>query len=157
MMADIPALVKGLRQLLGLTQKQFARELGVSFSTVNQWENARRRPQPARLQRLLEIKTSLSQGSSGRLTKNEARAFKQRWAAVNAAERQELAATPVAQKFRQTEALLASARHLGWTESPAEVRAGFGSAGPDCAGFFMSETKVLAPPALTDSPKPPTT
>ena len=67
MMADIPALVKGLRQLLGLTQKQFARELGVSFSTIKQWENARRRPQPARLQRLLEIKTSLSQGSSGRL------------------------------------------------------------------------------------------
>ena len=32
MMADIPALVKGLRQLLGLTQKQFARKLGVSFS-----------------------------------------------------------------------------------------------------------------------------
>ena len=55
-----------------------------------------------------------------RLTKNEARAFKQRWAAVNAAERQELAATLVAQKFRQSEALLASARHLGWTEAPAE-------------------------------------
>lgn len=124
MMADIPSLVKGLRQLLGLTQKQFARELRVSFSTVNQWENARRRPQPARLQRLLEIKTSLSQGSSGRLTKNEARAFKQRWAEVNAAERQELAATPVAQKFRQSEALLASARHLGWTEAPAEDEGG---------------------------------
>ena len=124
MMTDIPALVKGLRQILGLSQVQFARELRVSFSTVNQWENARRRPQPASLQRLLEIKTSLSQGSSGRLTQNEARAFKQRWAAVNAAERQELAATPVAQKFRQSEALLASARHLGWTESPAEGEGG---------------------------------
>ena len=120
MMADIPALVKGLRQLLGLTRKQFARELGVSFSTVNQWENARRRPQPARLQRLLEIKTSLSQGSSGRLTKNEARAFKQRWDAVNAAERQELASTSVAQIFRQLEAFFASARQLGWTDLTAE-------------------------------------
>jgi transcriptional regulator with XRE-family HTH domain len=120
MIADIPALVKGLRQLLGLTQKQFAREVGVSFSSVNQWENARRRPQPVLLQRLLEIKASLSQGSSDHLTKYEARAFKQRWAAVNAAERQELAATPVVQKFRQLEALLASARHLGWTESAAE-------------------------------------
>jgi putative transcriptional regulator len=119
-MTNIPALAKGLRQLLGLTQMQFARELGVSCSTVNQWENARRRPQPASLQRLLEIKTSLSQVSSGRLTKNEARAFKQRWAVVNAAERQELAATPVAQKFRQSEALLASARLLGWTKPPAE-------------------------------------
>ena len=124
MMTDIPALVKGLRQLLGLTQKQFARKLGVSFSTVNQWENSRRRPQPARLQRLLEIKTSLSQDSSGRLTKNEARAFKQRWAEVNAAERQELTATTVVQKFRQTEALLASARYLGWTESLEEDEGG---------------------------------
>jgi hypothetical protein len=68
--------------------------------------------------------TSLSQGSSGRLTKNEARAFKQRWASVNAAERQELPAAPVAQKFRQSEALLASARHPGWTESPAYDEAG---------------------------------
>ena len=55
MMTDIPALVKGLRQLLGLTQKQFSRELGVGFSTVNQWEHTRRRPQRARLQHLLEI------------------------------------------------------------------------------------------------------
>lgn len=62
----------------------------MSFSTVNQWENARRQPQPAHLQPPLEIKTSLSQGSSGRLTKNEAQAFKQRWAALNAVERQEL-------------------------------------------------------------------
>jgi hypothetical protein len=73
---------------------------------------------------LMEIKTSLSQGSSGLLTKNEARAFKQRWAAVNGAERQELATTPVAQKFRPSEALLASAKHLGWTESPAEDESG---------------------------------
>jgi len=35
MMADIPALVKRLRKQLGLTQKQFARELGVVCSTVN--------------------------------------------------------------------------------------------------------------------------
>jgi len=49
MMADIPALVKRLRKQLGLTQKQFARKLGVVCSTVNQWENARRRPQPVLL------------------------------------------------------------------------------------------------------------
>jgi hypothetical protein len=32
------------------------------------------------------------------------------------------------------------------------MRAGFGSAGPGCAGFFMPETKVLTPllPDLTD-------
>ena len=64
MMADIPALVKRLRKQLGLTQAQFAREVRVSLSTVNQWENSRRRPQPVLLARLREMKTSLSQGSS---------------------------------------------------------------------------------------------
>jgi len=107
-----------LRKQLGLTQAQFARELGVACSTVNQWENARRRPQPVLLARLREMKTSLSQDPSDHLTKREARAFKQRWEAVNAAEREDLAATPVAQKFRQLEALIASARQLGWTEAP---------------------------------------
>ena len=124
MMADIPTLVKRLRQQLGLTQALFARELGVACSTVNQWENARRRPQPVLLARLREMKTSLSQGSSDHLTKHEARAFKQRWEAVNAAEREDLAATPVTQKFRQLEALIASAKQLGWTEAPAEDEGG---------------------------------
>jgi len=120
MMADIPTLVKRLRQQLGLTQAQFARKFGVTCSAISHWENDRRRPQPVLLQRLREIKTSLSQGSSDHLTKHKARAFKQRWDAVNAAERQELAFTPVAQKFRQLEALLASARQLGWTVLTAE-------------------------------------
>jgi transcriptional regulator with XRE-family HTH domain len=124
MMADIPALVKGVRQLLGLTQKQLARELGVSLSTVSHWEKARQRPQPVLLERLRELQSSLSPGSSDHLSQQEAQAFKQRWDAVNAAEHQELAATPVAQKFRQLEALLASARHLGWTQSPAEDEGG---------------------------------
>jgi transcriptional regulator with XRE-family HTH domain len=123
-MADIAALVKGLRQLLGLTQKQFGREVGVSCNTVSQWENARRRPQPVLLERLREIKTSRSPDSSEHLTKQEARAFKPRWEVVNAAEREELAGTPVAQKFCQVEALLASARQLGWSESPTEDEIG---------------------------------
>jgi transcriptional regulator with XRE-family HTH domain len=119
MTADIPTLVKRLRKQLGLTQAQFARELGVSLSTVNQWENARRRPQPVLLERLLEMATSLGEGSFHHLTKQEARAFKQRWNLVNSAERQALASTPVAQKFRQLEALLASAKQLGWTDLAA--------------------------------------
>ena len=120
MMADIPTLVKRLRKQLGLTQAQFAREFGVTCSAVNQWKNDRRRPKPVHLQRLLEMATSQGQGSFRHLTKQEARAFKQRWDAVNAAERQELASTPVAQKFRQLEALIASARQLGWTDLTAE-------------------------------------
>lgn len=52
---DVPSLVKDLRKRLNLTQEQFAKEVGVTFSTVNQWENGRRRPQPFLLNRLLEM------------------------------------------------------------------------------------------------------
>jgi len=116
---NIRALVNGLRQRLGLTQEQFAHEVGVTFSTVNQWENGRRRPQPFLLKRLLEMEAASGKGSAGRMSKGEAQAFKRRWEAVNAAEREELASTPVADKFRQVAALLASAGKLGWTESLA--------------------------------------
>jgi transcriptional regulator with XRE-family HTH domain len=117
---NIPVLVKGLREQLGLTQEQFAHEVGVTFSTVNQWENGRRRPQPFLLKRLLEMEAAWVEGSAGRLTRGEAQAFKRRWETVNAAEREELGSTPVAHKFRQLAALLASAGKLGWTEALAE-------------------------------------
>ncbi|MBM4275354.1 MAG: helix-turn-helix transcriptional regulator [Deltaproteobacteria bacterium] len=116
---DIPALVKGLRGRLGLTQEQFAHEVGVTFSTVNQWENGRRRPQPFLVKRLLEMEAASGKVSAGRLTRGEAQAFKRRWEAVNAAEKVELASTPVADKFRQVAALLASGENLGWTEALA--------------------------------------
>jgi putative transcriptional regulator len=56
---DVRVMVKRLRKRMGLTQEQFARELGVTFSTVNQWENGHRHPQPYLLKRLLEIEASL--------------------------------------------------------------------------------------------------
>ena len=111
----IPALVKSLRERLGLTQEQFAREVGVAFSTVNQWENGHRHPQPFLLKRLGEMEAASGKGSVRRLTKGEAQAFKRRWQVVNAAEKDELASMPVADKFRQVAALLASAVTLGWT------------------------------------------
>jgi transcriptional regulator with XRE-family HTH domain len=104
---------------LGLTQEQFAHEVGVTFSTVNQWENGRRRPQPFLVKRLLEMEATLGEGLAGRLTRGEAQAYKRRWEAVNAAEREELASTPVADKFRQVAALLSSGEKLGWTEALA--------------------------------------
>ncbi|HEY9072817.1 MAG TPA: helix-turn-helix domain-containing protein [Desulfobaccales bacterium] len=116
-MVNIPKLVKSLRERLGLTQEQFAHEVGVTFSTVNQWENGRRRPQPFVLKRLLEMETALGQTPANRLTRGEALAFRKRWETVNAAEGEELATTPVSQKFRQLAALLISAKKLGWTEA----------------------------------------
>ena len=36
--------VKGVRQQLGLSQEELAHELGVSFSTINRWENSKTAP-----------------------------------------------------------------------------------------------------------------
>lgn len=56
---DIPALVKELRQRLHMTQEQFAQKVGVTYSTVNRWENGNRTPQPFLVGRLLELKEEL--------------------------------------------------------------------------------------------------
>lgn len=41
---DYPSLVKEIRKQLGLSQEDLARELGVSFATVNRWENGQVNP-----------------------------------------------------------------------------------------------------------------
>ncbi len=56
---DIPALIKALRERTGLTQEQFAQKVGVTYSTVNHWENGKRVPQPFLVRRLLEIKAEI--------------------------------------------------------------------------------------------------
>ncbi len=74
---EIQALVKRLRERMGLTQEQFAREVGVTFSTVNLWENGHRRPQPYLMKRLFEMEATLGQGTAeagkkqGRKSKRE--------------------------------------------------------------------------------------
>ena len=47
---DSAALILELRQRLGLTQEQFAARLGVTFPTVNRWENRRAKPSRLALQ-----------------------------------------------------------------------------------------------------------
>lgn len=49
-----------------------------------------------------------------RTTKEEVQAWKARWEAVNAFEREELRRTPVAVKVRQLAALMASVHQFGW-------------------------------------------
>ncbi len=56
---DIPALIKTLRKRLGLTQEQFAQRVGVTYSTVNHWENGKRVPLPFLVKRLVEIREEL--------------------------------------------------------------------------------------------------
>lgn len=43
------ALVRELRQHLNLSQERFAANLGVSFKTVNRWENGHSTPSPMAL------------------------------------------------------------------------------------------------------------
>jgi len=39
-----PALVKEVRRQLGISQEELAHELGVSFATINRWENDKTTP-----------------------------------------------------------------------------------------------------------------
>jgi DNA-binding transcriptional regulator YiaG len=40
----LAALVKEIRGQLGLSQEDLARQLGVSYATVNRWENGQSKP-----------------------------------------------------------------------------------------------------------------
>lgn len=41
---DFPTTVKGIREQLGLSQEDLAREIGISFATLNRWENGKASP-----------------------------------------------------------------------------------------------------------------
>lgn len=61
---DVSRLVRTLRERLSLTQERFAGKLGVTFATVNRWENGRSKPSPLAMKQLGELATEL--GSRGR-------------------------------------------------------------------------------------------
>ncbi|HEY9666664.1 MAG TPA: helix-turn-helix transcriptional regulator [Coleofasciculaceae cyanobacterium] len=52
---EIGQLIRELRQLTGLTQEQFAAEIGVTYPTVNRWENGHTTPSPMAM-KLIEQK-----------------------------------------------------------------------------------------------------
>ncbi len=41
---NLPQLLKSLRKDLGLSQEELAQRLGVSFTSVNRWENGQTKP-----------------------------------------------------------------------------------------------------------------
>ncbi len=58
------------------------------------------------------------------MTKEEARAWKERWRLVNEIERQELRAMTPIEKLRQLATMMEAARDFGWqTSTPEEIEA----------------------------------
>jgi transcriptional regulator with XRE-family HTH domain len=57
--ADIPRLIRNLREQTGLTQEKFATKLGVTLPTINRWENGRAKPSPLAMQKLEELLRSM--------------------------------------------------------------------------------------------------
>jgi len=53
--ANYPGQIKKLRAVLGLTQQVLAEKLGVSFATVNRWENGQTRPSQLSWQKLRHL------------------------------------------------------------------------------------------------------
>jgi len=48
-------VLKEIRSQMNITQEQFARELNVSFSTLNRWENGHTSPSRLAKMRILEF------------------------------------------------------------------------------------------------------
>ena len=61
---DLPLLIRELRERTGLTQEKFAARLGVTFPTINRWENGRARPSPLALKQIEDLLLDL--GEKGR-------------------------------------------------------------------------------------------
>jgi len=51
--------IRAIRKATGLTQEQFAAKLGVTFPTVNRWENQKTIPSPLALQKLDKLHKKL--------------------------------------------------------------------------------------------------
>lgn len=61
---EIGDRIRQLRQALGLTQEKFAAKLGVTFPTVNRWENKRANPSPLAMEKIEAIAKQLSRPTS---------------------------------------------------------------------------------------------
>ncbi len=55
--------IREVRLEMGLTQEQFAAKIGVSFPTVNRWENQKAKPSPLALQKLQKLLSAFKKKS----------------------------------------------------------------------------------------------
>jgi putative transcriptional regulator len=52
---EVGQIIHDLRLAFGLTQEQFAATLGVTYTTINRWENGRSKPSPLAMGRIEEM------------------------------------------------------------------------------------------------------
>jgi DNA-binding transcriptional regulator YiaG len=64
--SDVPTLLREIRARTGLTQEKFAARLGVTFPTINRWENGRAWPSPLALQQIWSLVREM-EGDAGPL------------------------------------------------------------------------------------------
>ena len=60
--SDYALRIKNIRGVKELTQTQFAERIGVSYASVNRWENGQSRPNNLAWQRILELEASAHEG-----------------------------------------------------------------------------------------------
>lgn len=66
---DCAKLVREIRRRLGLTQEKFAARLGVTFPTVNRWENGKAKPSPLAMQELSALLKDMGKNGADILKK----------------------------------------------------------------------------------------
>lgn len=67
---EIGKLVRSLRLETGLTQEKLAAQLGVTFPTVNRWENHRATPSPLAVEKIEKMVQRLGSRGQELLTKH---------------------------------------------------------------------------------------
>jgi putative transcriptional regulator len=58
---EVGKLIRELRLTLGLTQEQLAVALGVTYSTINRWENGRSKPSPLAMEKIEQMVKEVEQ------------------------------------------------------------------------------------------------
>jgi putative transcriptional regulator len=63
--SNTATLVSELRLSLGLIQEKLAAKLGVTFTTINRWENGRSKPSPLALKQIEDLLAGLGKKAKG--------------------------------------------------------------------------------------------
>ncbi|MDE0301137.1 MAG: helicase-related protein [Candidatus Poribacteria bacterium] len=72
---DYPQEIKDIRETKGLTQTKFAELVGVSFATVNRWENRQSRPNKLAWKRIIELAEASEVRQDVKTVSDEARSM----------------------------------------------------------------------------------